>query len=210
MEITSSAFVDGAPIPGDWAFCVPDPATHATFAPNRNPDLSWRGAPDATRSFVLICQDPDVPTRPDDVNQEGREVPSDLPRTDFFHWVLIDIPASTTTLAAGEYSDGVTARGKPATPSAAGARPGLNDYTGWFSGDPDMGGDYFGYDGPCPPWNDSLVHHYVFTLYAIDLERCPLEGHFTGADVRAAIAGHVLAKASITGTYTLNPRLRDD
>jgi Raf kinase inhibitor-like YbhB/YbcL family protein len=107
----------------------------------------------------------------------------------------------------------VIARGKPGpealvgTATAGGLRHGLNDYTGWFAGDADMKGDYFGYDGPCPPWNDSIVHHYVFTVYALDIERVPVEGKFTGAEVRAAIQGHVLAEASITGTYTLNPRL---
>ena len=70
-----------------------------------------------------------------------------------------------------------------------------------------MEGDYYGYDGPCPPWNDSLIHHYVFTVYALDLPSLPLAGRFTGADARRAIEGHVLAQASITGTYTLNPRL---
>jgi phosphatidylethanolamine-binding protein (PEBP) family uncharacterized protein len=47
----------------------------------------------------------------------------------------------------------------------------------------------------------------VFTLYALDIERVPLEGRFTGPDVLKAIEGHVLASAKITGTYTLNPRL---
>ena len=42
---------------------------------------------------------------------------------------------------------------------------------------------------------------------ALDLERCPVEGAFTGAQVREAIAGHVLGQASITGSYTLNRRL---
>jgi Raf kinase inhibitor-like YbhB/YbcL family protein len=68
-----------------------------------------------------------------------------------------------------------------------------------------MAGDYYGYDGPCPPWNDELLHHYVFTLYALDIDRCPVEGRFGGTEVRNAIAGHVLAEAAITGTYSLNP-----
>ena len=68
-----------------------------------------------------------------------------------------------------------------------------------------MGGQYFGYDGPCPPWNDSIVHHYHFVLYATDLRRCPVEGAFTGADVERALEGHVLSEVQITGTYTLNP-----
>jgi phosphatidylethanolamine-binding protein (PEBP) family uncharacterized protein len=43
------------------------------------------------RSYV-ICHDPDVPSKGDDVNQEGRGVPASLPRVDFFHWVLVDLP----------------------------------------------------------------------------------------------------------------------
>jgi len=68
-----------------------------------------------------------------------------------------------------------------------------------------MKGDYFGYDGPCPPWNDTLPHHYVFILYALDIPRLPLDGTLRGAEVRAALSGHVLAQASLTGRYALNP-----
>ncbi|MDJ0498646.1 MAG: YbhB/YbcL family Raf kinase inhibitor-like protein [Acidimicrobiia bacterium] len=207
MELRSESFSDGDPIPADYAFGVPDPDTHVSFAANRNPHLRWSEAPAGTQSFALICHDRDVPTRPDDVNQEGREVPSDLPRTDFFHWVAVDLPASLNEIAAGSFSDGVVPRGQQVAAGPHGSRQGLNDYTGWFAGDPDMEGSYFGYDGPCPPWNDSLVHHYVFTLYALDTTEVDVSGDFSGAAVREAIAGHVLAEAAITGTYTLNPRL---
>jgi hypothetical protein len=71
-----------------------------------------------------------------------------------------------------------------------------------------MGGQYFGYDGPCPPWNDERLHHYHFELYATDVDRCPVDGAFTARDVRAALAGHVLAEAHLTGTYSLNPAVR--
>jgi Raf kinase inhibitor-like YbhB/YbcL family protein len=70
-----------------------------------------------------------------------------------------------------------------------------------------MSGDYYGYDGPCPPWNDAIQHRYVFTVFALDVPRLAVEGRFAGADVRRAIQGHVLAQAAITGVYTLNPRL---
>jgi hypothetical protein len=70
-----------------------------------------------------------------------------------------------------------------------------------------MSGDYFGYDGPCPPWNDTIVHHYHFTLYALDVETCAVDGAFAGADVLEALKGHILAEASIVGTYTLNPQV---
>lgn len=208
MELSTMSFTADGPIPGEFAFGVPDEVAHVGFGANRNPHLAWSTVPPETRSLALICHDPDVPTKPDDVNQEGREVPSDLPRTDFFHWVLVDLPADLTEIAAGSFADGVVAHGKQATDGPHGCRQGLNDYTGWFAGDPDMEGHYHGYDGPCPPWNDSLIHHYTFTIYALDVPRCDVAGDFTGNEVRAAIAGHVLAKGSIVGTYTLNPRLR--
>ena len=71
-----------------------------------------------------------------------------------------------------------------------------------------MAGNYFGYDGPCPPWNDTIVHHYVFTLYALDCEKCQVTRTFKGSDVIAAISGHVLAQAVWTGTYSLNPQVK--
>ena len=71
-----------------------------------------------------------------------------------------------------------------------------------------MQGEYFGYDGPCPPWNDARMHRYVFTLYALDTERAPVAGHFDGPEVLRAISAHILGQAQLTGTYTLNPALR--
>jgi Raf kinase inhibitor-like YbhB/YbcL family protein len=77
----------------------------------------------------------------------------------------------------------------------------------FFAGDGDMAGNYFGYDGPCPPWNDAVLHHYVFTLYALDIDRLAVQGNLTGAEVLSLIGGHILGQASITGTYTLNAEL---
>ncbi len=207
MQLRSDSFPNQGPIPGEFAFCVPGDEGPVALAPNRNPHLVWSDAPEATKSFALICHDPDVPSKPDDVNQEGRTVPADLPRVDFFHWVLVDIPASVTQIAAGSHSDGVTARGKPPGPAPQGVQ-GINDYTGWFAGDEAMRGDYGGYDGPCPPWNDELLHHYHFTIYALDVESLGLAGNFTGQQARELIAKHTLAQATWIGTYTLNPDLR--
>jgi len=205
MQLTSASFKNGEKIPGEFAFCIPDAASHVRLGGNRNPHLAWSDAPAGTRSFAVICHDPDVPSRGDDVNQEGRRVPASLPRVDFFHWVLIDLPAGMTEIAAGEYSDGITTRGKAGPAAKHGARQGINDYTAWFANDRDMSGDYYGYDGPCPPWNDELPHRYVFTVYALDIERLPLEGKFTGQQALAAMQGHILAQASMTGVYSLNP-----
>jgi Raf kinase inhibitor-like YbhB/YbcL family protein len=208
MQLKSDSFIDGTPIPGEFAFAVIDPTTHVSLSRNRNPHLIWSDAPAVTKSFALICHDYDVPSRGDDVNKEGREIPASLARVDFFHWLLLDIPAAMREIPAGAYSDGVVARGKPGPNAPNGLRHGINDYTGWFASDPNMKGNYFGYDGPCPPWNDSIVHHYVFTLYALDTAHLNVHGDLTGANVRAALAGHVLAQAHLSGTYTLNPRLR--
>ena len=208
MKLTSSSFDDGGAIPAQYAFCAPDPSSHVTLSKNENPQLAWRNVPMGTKSFAIVCHDPDVPSRGDDVNKEGRVVPKSLPRVDFFHWVLVDLPASEVGAQAGEYSSAVVPRGKPGPAAPHGARQGINDYTGWFASDKDMAGDYYGYDGPCPPWNDEMPHRYVFTVYALDVERLALPPRFGGADVRKAVEGHVLAQASITGRYTLNPAVK--
>lgn len=208
MKLSSKSFDNGGVIPGRCAFAVKAPKGHVRLSDNLNPGLSWSGAPAGTQSFVLLCVDPDVPTRADDVNKEDREVPLKLERTTFTHWVMVDIPAEIDEIEEGACSRGVTARGKAAPAGPEGSRQGINDYTGWFKGDPDMGGNYFGYDGPCPPWNDSVVHHYRFELHALDVSRCAVEGAFTVADVQKAIEGHVLASATLTGRYSLNPRIR--
>ncbi|MDE1178305.1 MAG: YbhB/YbcL family Raf kinase inhibitor-like protein [Edaphobacter sp.] len=208
MRLTSKSFKDGEAIPGEFAFAVPDAANHVALSTDRNPELAWTEVPEGTESFALVVHDPDVPSRGDDVNQEGREVPADLPRVNFFHWTLLDIPAKTREIAAGSQGDGITARGKRGPAAPGGMRHGLNSYTQWFAGDAQMEGDYFGYDGPCPPWNDTIVHHYVFTLYALDVEALEIDGEITGDKVLEAVKGHVLAEASLTGTYSLNPKVK--
>lgn len=209
MKLTTDSFAEGAPIPAEFAFGAIDPTTHVRLAANRNPQLTWTEVPDGTQSFALIMRDPDAPSRGDDVNQEGKTVPASLPRVDFFHWVLIDLPAELREIATGSHSDGVTPHGKPGPLALDGApwRQGLNDYTGWFAADAAMAGDYHGYDGPCPPWNDSIVHRYVFTLYALDVLRLDVPNPLDGKHVRQAMEGHILASASVMGTYTLNPAL---
>ncbi len=208
MKLLSDSIQDNKPIKGQFAFGAPDPDKHVKLSDNHNPHLAWFGAPSGTKSYVLICVDPDAPSKPDDVNKEGRTVSASLPRSDFYHWVMVDIPVDVTEIDAGSCSHGVHARGKKHPPGPDGSRQGINDYTGWFKGNPDMEGVYHGYDGPCPPWNDALPHRYRFTLYATDLERCPVEGEFSAPRALAAIKGHVLAEASLTGVYTLNPEVK--
>ncbi|HLV77742.1 MAG TPA: YbhB/YbcL family Raf kinase inhibitor-like protein [Marinobacter sp.] len=206
MKLEVSGIVDGQPIPERFAFGVPNPEDRMSFGPNRNPELNWRDVPEGTRSFAVIMFDPDVPSVADDVNQEGKSIPGSLPRVDFFHWVLVDIPASARCIPEAEDSDGVSPKGKPVGPGPIGVR-GVNNYTQFLAGNPDMAGTYAGYDGPCPPWNDELVHRYHFEIFALDVDTLGLEGEFDGEAARKAMAGHVLARARVTGTYTLNPAL---
>lgn len=207
LTVKIDGWADGEPIPGKFAFCIPAEEGHVAMSENISPGISWSGAPAGTKSFAIICHDPDVPSKPDNVNKEDRIVPADLPRMDFYHWVLVDIPPSMPKLAEGADASGIVAKGKPAGKTAHGVR-GINSYTDWFAGDEDMKGEYAGYDGPCPPWNDSIVHHYHFTVYALDVESLGLTGAFGGDQALKAMAPHVLAQGSWTGTYTLNPKLR--
>jgi len=208
MKLTSLAFADNEPIPERYAFGKVNEQTHVSLSDNFNPQFSWDDVPAGTQSFVMICHDPDVPSKPDDVNQEGREVPADLPRVDFYHWVLTDLAGDVREIEEGAFSSGVTPRGKGGPLAPNNIRQGLNDFTNWFAGDNDMRGEYFGYDGPCPPWNDSIVHRYVFTLYALSVPSLDMKGSFTGDDVKKAMADKVLDQASVTGMYSLNPKFK--
>jgi Raf kinase inhibitor-like YbhB/YbcL family protein len=207
MKVRSDSFENEGAIPTRCAFGKHDPEAHVALSDNLNPHLAWEDVPSGTASFAILCTDSEVPSRGDDVNKEGRRVPFDLPRTEFVHWTLVDLPATVRTISEGEMSRGVVARGKP--PGAPhGARQGLNDYTGWFAGDEAMKGQYHGYDGPCPPWNDERAHRYTFTVLALDVPRAAVEGSFTIAELRRALEGHVLGKASLVGTYTIAPDAR--
>ena len=208
MHLRSDSFA-----PYDWldvrlAFGRFDPATHVALSNNRNPHVAWSDPPAGTRSFAVLMWDPDVPSRGDDVNQEGRTVPLDLPRADFFHWVVADLDPGLRAIAEGAHSDAIVARGKPVGPSPSGGVQGLNDYTSWFAGNADMSGDYAGYDGPCPPWNDERVHGYHLAVYALDVATLGLHGRFSGDDVRRAMAGHILAQGEITALYAIYPGAR--
>ena len=207
MRFKIFSFENGAKIPGKFAFCIPADEGHITLGENLNPHLGWDNIPKGTKSLAIICYDPDVPSVADDVNQEGKTISKDLPRVDFFHWILVDIPASNIEIPEGAVADGITTRGKEPGKTKYGIC-GINNYTNWFAGDKDMAGNYGGYDGPCPPWNDEIIHHYVFTIYALEVETLGLEGIFGGPEVLKVMEDHILEKAEWVGTYTLNPKLR--
>jgi Raf kinase inhibitor-like YbhB/YbcL family protein len=153
LTLSSPVFTAGAPIPSRFT-CDEQ---------NLSPPLAWTGAPPGTRSFALIVDDPDAPD------------PA-APKRVWVHWVLYNVPASATELAAG-------ASGARLPP---GAREGRHD------------GGGVGYSGPCPPIGR---HRYFHKLYALD-SMLPHLGERAGKpDLERAIAGHVLAKAELVGTY---------
>lgn len=207
MQLTSRDLTDGRPIPERFAFGKPDPDQHMALSDNLSPHLAWDDVPPGTRSFAILCVDPDVPSDPSDVNTEGRILSADLPRVDFHHWVMVDVSPELRELATGACSEGVTPGGKKNPPGPAGARQGLNNYTQFLAGDNELAGRYYGYDGPCPPWNDARLHRYRFTVYALDVDRLDVGDDFDGPTARAAMEGHVLGEATLTGTYTLNPEV---
>ena len=84
MKLWSNSFMDGEPIPARYAFGKIDPKTQVTLSDNVNPHLAWNDVPAGTQSFAIICHDYDVPSKGDDVNQAGKQVPADLPVVDYF------------------------------------------------------------------------------------------------------------------------------
>lgn len=210
MKFWSNSFTDKQKIPEAFAFAQYDKATHIILSQNKNPHFAWADLPEATKSVALVCVDHDVPSVGTDVNVEGKTIPADLPRVDFYHWGLFDIPDDCNDIGAGELAEGVVAHGKNTVLFTEGrfkgARQAINDYTKWFAGDKEMEGNYFGYDGPCPPWNDEIPHRYVFTLYALDVEKLPVDERGVTCEVMMqALAPHVLEESSMTGLYSLNP-----
>jgi Raf kinase inhibitor-like YbhB/YbcL family protein len=150
MRITSEAFGHNGAIPKQYTCDGPDVS----------PSLSWSDVPPNTKSLVLIVDDPDAPD------------PA-APKMTWVHWVVYNIPASSTGLP--EDVDDLP----------QGALEGLNDWR------------RTGYGGPCPPIGR---HRYFHKLYALD-RMLPDLKQPRKADLERAMKGHVLAEATLIGTY---------
>ena len=150
LTLTSTAFSAGARIP----------ARHTADGEDLSPALSWGAAPAGCRSFALVCDDPDAPLA-----------------GGWVHWVIFNIPSTTTSLPEGIARD----------PSLVdGSTQGLNSWS------------RAGYNGPSPP--RGKPHRYVFKLYALDVT-LPLNSHAKESDLLASMAGHILAETEIIGLY---------
>lgn len=131
---------------------------------NTSPALSWSGAPTKAKSYAITMYDPDAPTG-----------------SGWWHWVVFNIPASTTKVEAGAGD-----ASKHLLPA------------GSVQGNNDAGAS--GYMGPCPPAGDK-PHHYHITVFALDTDKIEVPPGATAAYVGFNIHAHTLAKAELTATY---------
>jgi Raf kinase inhibitor-like YbhB/YbcL family protein len=209
LRVHVDSFKNGGTIPNEYAFCVPAAQGHSGAGPDVSPSISWSKGPRGIKSYVIILRDTDSPAEHREMmNKEGVTMTAAIKRHDFYHWVLADIPPDIRSLKEGADSTARVVRGKPATPAAAGLR-GLNDYTKVTAGNEAMKGQYFGYDGRCPPWNDEIVHHYHFTVYALRVKSLHLPKEFDGPAVLAAMKGEIMAQARRSvSTRKIPPRAR--
>lgn len=131
---------------------------------NVSPALSWSGAPAGTKSFAITVYDPDAPTG-----------------SGFWHWTVVNIPATTSGLVRG-----------------AGELGGKNLPAGAVMGRTDFGSAAYG--GPCPPKGDK-PHRYIFTVFAVKTDKLDIDNNASGAIVGFNLHFNTLAKATFTATY---------
>ena len=191
LQITVESIDHGKPIPEKHALCKPTEDGKSKGGENIRPTIRWSAVPKGTKSFAVVVTDPDVPADFTDAGKEGKVVPNDAKRQLFYHWALADIPASAREIA-----------GSPAYKAPEFGIP-ASGSLGKYVDNPTQ------YGGPCPPWNDERIHHYHFTVYALDTATLSLPEAVTAAQVEALAKKHALANAAVTGTYTLNKKLRD-
>jgi len=205
LKVKVDSVKSGKMIPDKYTFCVPMAQGHAGPGPDISPHISWSKGPRGTASYAVILNDTDSPKENrDKMNKEGMTVPSTSARQTFYHWVTVDIPANVTSLKEGNDSTARVPHGKAATPAGIGAR-GLNMFTVAFATNDAMKGKYYGYDGPCPPWNDENVHHYHFMVYALSVKTLNLGADFDGPAAMEAMKGKVLAEGKLDAVYSTNP-----
>ncbi len=205
LKVSVDSLKDGGVIPNQYRFCVPAEQGHVAPGPDKSPGISWSNGPAGTKSYVAALTDIDnLAEQREKQNKEGMTVPASAARRTMFHWLLVDIPANVTSLPEGAESEGRVPHGKPQTPAKVGVR-GLNAFTDFMAANEQMKGQWFGYDGPCPAWNDELAHRFVFTVYALSVPSLNLTGAFNGSAAMAAMEGKVLAKGEMVGIASNNP-----
>ena len=132
---------------------------------NTSPALAWTGAPAGTKSFAVTIYDPDAPTG-----------------SGWWHWVVYNIPATTTSLSTGAGD-----ASKNLLPAGA------------VQGNTDFGAP--GYGGACPPPGDK-AHHYFITVYALNVDKLDIPAGATAAYVGFNLHAHEVGKAVLTALYS--------
>ena len=122
MKLLSNTFQHQEYIPERCAFGIKDTENHMALGKNKNPQLIWSEIHEEAKSLVLICVDTDVPSSLDNFNKEGKTISKDLPRVNFYHWVMVDIKAEEGSVNEGECSDGITPGGKQNPTGPSGSR----------------------------------------------------------------------------------------
>ncbi len=203
LSVTLQGLTPTGDLPRSTAFCLPKGAP--AMPHDISPGLRWSAGPPGTKSYAVIMVDPDVVRDLSLMNKPGVTIPPDAPRMNIYHWELIDIPSSIHHLYRGEDGPGFVPGGKPIGPGKVGIR-GTNDYWPYFNKNPNMPaamkGPYGGYDGPCPPGNDLLVHNYIFKVFALDVKSLNLSGQFFAPAVLRAMQGHVLAQGEAGAKFS--------
>ena len=206
LKVRVDSIQSGKMIPTKYSLCMPAVQGHIGPGPDISPSISWTKGPRGTQSYAITVTDTDSPkTDREKMNKEGMTVPSSVPRQTFFHMILVDIPADVRSLPEGAASTARVPHGKPASETKIGV-PGLSTFTVIFAANDTMKGKYYGYDGPCPAWNDEIdPHHIHFTVYALSVKSLNMPQDFDGPAVIDAMKGKVMAEGKLDALYTTNP-----
>ncbi len=131
---------------------------------NQSPQLSWSNAPEGTKSYAVTVYDPDAPTG-----------------SGWWHWVVVDIPATTNELVtnAGNIAAKLAPKGAIQSVTNFGAA---------------------GYGGPCPPEKHGL-HQYIVTVFALKTDKLGTDANTNPAVVGYNLWSNTLAKASLVFYY---------
>jgi len=155
FQLTSPEFGDGQRLP----------VTTSADGGSLSPQLSWSGFPPETKSFAITCFDPDAP-RPGG----------------FWHWLVLDVPPSVTSLPQGAGAPG------SAVLRDLGAQTLKNE------------AEFDAYAGARPPSGDH-EHRYYFAVHALDTAEAPRDPAASCAENAAKLLPHTLARAVLVGTY---------
>ena len=200
MKILVEGVNPGETMPKRSLLCQPTADGKSTDGKNMRPTIAWDQAPEGTESFAVFMMDPDVPADFTDAGKEGKVIAKDAKRQDFFHYGVVNIPATATALNGGLASQ----------PPRYGTE--LANSLGSYVSKPGMFG------GPCPPWNDERLHHYHFIVLALGKD-APIAAPKKARDAAEAAGAKatfarlmesdaLLGKATVVGTYSLNPALK--